>query len=102
MRNDLAGSVYGGCYCDCFEPNLLFVEKNWTRLRYIPNFWFDLTTTEHRLIHIVDVLLVVIRLEKTGETVHTALMLSFQLSFGQCDINSEHSLLDMLVFVQFS
>ena len=77
VRNDLAGSVYGGSYCDCFEPNLLFIEKNRTRLRNIPNFWFDLTTTEHRLVHVVDVLLVVKRLEKTSEAIHTALMLSF-------------------------
>ena len=84
---------------NCLKTNLLFFDENWSRLRCIPNFWFDLIRTKHRLIHIVDVLLVVIGLYKSREAHQSTLLLSANLAVGHIDVNSEYALLYTLFFV---
>ena len=93
--------VDGSSDRNCLKTNLLFFffDENWSRLRWIPNFKFDLIRTKHRLIHIVDVLLVVIGLNKSREAHHSTLLLSANLAVGHIDVNSEYTLLYTLFFV---
>ena len=73
----------------------------WARLRYIPNFWFDLIWTKDSLIHVEDVLLILIGLQKSSEAHHSTLLLPAELTRCQADVNSKYALLYALSLYNF-
>ena len=84
------------------KADLLLWQENWPRLRSVPDFRRNLTTSENSLVHVEDVLPPVPGLHKPLETHHSTLPLSALLARGQVYLNSQDPLLYTHFFVELA
>ena len=84
------------------KADLLLWQENWPRLRSVPDFRRNLTTSENSFVHVEDVLPPVPGLHKALEAYHSTLPLPALLARGQVYLNSQDPLLYTHFFVELA